>query len=81
MQCGKTAERHPRQVGIIIITTPARRPDQNAARMEAGALRLSMPPVPKDLYINAVKSVVAANADFVGRAALSPAFSACSFLG
>jgi branched-chain amino acid aminotransferase len=41
------------------------RPDQNAARMEAGAQRLSMPPVPKDMFVDAVKSMVAANADFV----------------
>jgi hypothetical protein len=33
--------------------------------MEAGAQRLSMPPVPKDMFVDAVKSMVAANADFV----------------
>jgi branched-subunit amino acid aminotransferase/4-amino-4-deoxychorismate lyase len=41
------------------------RPDQNAARMEAGAHRLSMPPVPKDQFVNAVQDVVRANADYV----------------
>lgn len=41
------------------------RPDQNAARMKAGALRLSMPPVPEDQFVEAVKNTVRANEDFV----------------
>eukprot|EP00877_Chromochloris_zofingiensis_P013018 jgi/Chrzof1/7970/UNPLg00030.t1 len=41
------------------------RPDANAARMAAGAARLSMPPVPAQQFIDAVASTVAANADYV----------------
>jgi len=41
------------------------RPDQNAARMQAGAARLSMPPVPEQQFVGAVKDIVAANNDFV----------------
>eukprot|EP00931_Biecheleriopsis_adriatica_P063128 TRINITY_DN38194_c0_g1_i2.p1 TRINITY_DN38194_c0_g1~~TRINITY_DN38194_c0_g1_i2.p1 ORF type:complete len:326 (-),score=66.31 TRINITY_DN38194_c0_g1_i2:45-1022(-) len=49
------------------------RPDMNAARFESGARRLGMPPVPKDIFVDAVKAVVAANARWVppgGRGAL-----------
>jgi len=41
------------------------RPTENAARLEEGALRMSMPPVPRDLFVKAVKSVVAANFPWV----------------
>ncbi|GAB4817956.1 hypothetical protein N2152v2_005002 [Parachlorella kessleri] len=41
------------------------RPEQNAERMEAGAARLSMVGLPKDLFVDAVKQTVAANKDFV----------------
>jgi len=41
------------------------RPDKNAERMHAGALRLSMPPVPEDQFVEAVKSMVKANVDWV----------------
>jgi branched-chain amino acid aminotransferase len=41
------------------------RPDKNAERMHAGALRLSMPPLPEEQFVEAVKSVVRANADYV----------------
>ena len=41
------------------------RPDLNAERMEASALRLRMPVFPKDRFIDAVKKVVAANAAYV----------------
>lgn len=41
------------------------RPDQNAARMRDGAARLSMPPVPADMFVDAVKNVVRANEDYV----------------
>ena len=41
------------------------RPDLNAERMEASALRLRMPVFPKERFIDAVKKVVAANAAYV----------------
>lgn len=41
------------------------RPDRNAARMAAGAARLSMPPVPEEQFISAVADTVRANADYV----------------
>ena len=41
------------------------RPDLNAERMYNSAERLEMPPFPKDKFVEAVKQVVAANADWV----------------
>ncbi|GIL67686.1 hypothetical protein Vafri_21024 [Volvox africanus] len=41
------------------------RPDQNAARFKAGAARMSMPAVPEEQFVEAVKSTVAANLDYV----------------
>ena len=41
------------------------RPDQNAARMARSADRLRMPAYPTDLFVEAVKRVVAANQEFV----------------
>jgi len=41
------------------------RPAANAARMQAGALRLGMPPVPEEMFISAVKAVVEANSRWV----------------
>lgn len=41
------------------------RPDMNAKRMADSAARLEMPPFPVDKFVDAVKQVVAANADFV----------------
>jgi len=41
------------------------RPDLNAARMHDTALRLEMPPFPKDRFVDAVKQVVKANEDWV----------------
>ncbi len=41
------------------------RPDLNAERMEASAKRLQMPVFPKERFIEAVKQVVAANAEYV----------------
>ena len=41
------------------------RPDLNAERMYNSALRLEMPPFPKDRFIDAVKKVVNANLDYV----------------
>lgn len=41
------------------------RPDKNAERIKAGALRLSMPPVPEAQFVSAVQSLVSANKDWV----------------
>ena len=49
------------------------RPKQNAARFAQGASRLGMPPVPEDIFINAVESVVRENERWIpptGRGAL-----------
>lgn len=40
----------------------ARRPDRNAARIKAGAQRLSMPEFPEDEFVRAVEATVKANA-------------------
>ena len=41
------------------------RPDMNAERMYDSALRLEMPPFPKDKFVEACEKVIAANKDFV----------------
>ena len=41
------------------------RPDQNAQRMQRSCRRLLMPEVPTEMFVQAVKDVVKANADFV----------------
>jgi len=41
------------------------RPDENAKRFAEGAGRMSMPPVPKDIFEDAVKKVISANRDYV----------------
>ncbi|GBF92212.1 branched-chain amino acid aminotransferase [Raphidocelis subcapitata] len=41
------------------------RPDRNAARLAAGAARLSMPAVPEDVFVSAVEQTVRANEEFV----------------
>ncbi|CAG9462729.1 unnamed protein product [Pedinophyceae sp. YPF-701] len=41
------------------------RPEKNAARMAGGAGRMSMQPIPEDVFVSAVESVVKANAAFV----------------
>lgn len=41
------------------------RPDLNAERMYSTAERLAMPPVPVDMFLDAVQKVVEANADWV----------------
>jgi branched-chain amino acid aminotransferase len=41
------------------------RPDANAERMQNGADRLSMPRVPTDMFVDAVKSIVKANEEYV----------------
>ena len=49
------------------------RPEENARRMQQGADRLKMPPVPESIFIDAVEQVVSANKKFippVGRGAM-----------
>jgi branched-chain amino acid aminotransferase len=41
------------------------RPDQNAQRMEASALRLEMPVFPQERFLSAIRQTVLANADYV----------------
>ncbi|KAL2134996.1 hypothetical protein VTI74DRAFT_10131 [Chaetomium olivicolor] len=41
------------------------RPDRNAVRMQHSAEFISVPPVPTDLFLDAVKAAVALNAEFV----------------
>ncbi|KAK4173879.1 aminotransferase [Triangularia setosa] len=41
------------------------RPDRNASRLQHSAEFISVPPVPVDLFISAVKAAVALNAEFV----------------
>ena len=41
------------------------RPDQNAKRMVDSAKRLEMPPVPEEMFLEAVDEVVAANKDWI----------------
>jgi branched-chain amino acid aminotransferase len=41
------------------------RPAMNAARLRNGCHRLSMPPVPEDIFLSAVHEVVSENADFI----------------
>ncbi|KAK3393348.1 aminotransferase [Podospora didyma] len=41
------------------------RPDRNAARLQHSAAFISIPPVPTDLFLEAVKAAVALNAEFV----------------
>ncbi|KAJ4297377.1 hypothetical protein N0V88_004296 [Collariella sp. IMI 366227] len=41
------------------------RPDRNALRMQHSAEYISVPPVPTDLFVDAVKAAVALNAEFV----------------
>ncbi|MGB1623093.1 MAG: branched chain amino acid aminotransferase, partial [Candidatus Poseidoniaceae archaeon] len=49
------------------------RPEENARRMQAGADRLRMPPVPESIFVDAIEQVVHANRGWVppcGRGAL-----------
>jgi len=41
------------------------RPDQNAARFADGAERMSMPAVPPEIFVDAVKKCISANRDFI----------------
>ncbi|AVK60826.1 branched chain amino acid aminotransferase [Lactobacillus sp. CBA3605] len=41
------------------------RPDRNAARMQTSCERLLMPQMPTDMFVDAVKSVVKANQDYI----------------
>jgi branched-chain amino acid aminotransferase len=56
---GMKAQRTPS--GSIVLF----RPDRNAARIAAGAARLSMPPFPEARFVEAVAETVRANADYV----------------
>jgi branched-chain amino acid aminotransferase len=57
---GLKAFRTPNDAGITIF-----RPDRNAKRLQHSAEVVSMPPVPEDLFIQAVKAAVALNAEYV----------------
>ena len=46
--------------GIVLF-----RPEKNAARLQDGARRLGMPPVPQEIFLDAIEQVVAANARWV----------------
>ena len=46
--------------GIVLF-----RPERNAARMQDGAHRLGMPPVPEEMFLDAIEQTVAANARWV----------------
>jgi branched-chain amino acid aminotransferase len=41
------------------------RPDQNAKRFAEGAGRMSMPPVPEDVFVDAVKKCISANRAYI----------------
>ena len=41
------------------------RPEMNAARLRNGCRRLSMPPVPEEIFLSAVQEVVSENGDFI----------------
>ncbi|CAK7564631.1 MAG: hypothetical protein SEPTF4163_002527 [Sporothrix epigloea] len=57
---GLKAFRTPGDKGIQIF-----RPDRNAKRLQHSSEVISMPPVPEQLFLDAVHAVVARNADFV----------------
>ncbi len=46
--------------GIVLF-----RPERNAARLQDGARRLGMPPVPEEMFLDAIEQTVAANARWV----------------
>ncbi len=46
--------------GIVLF-----RPERNAARLADGARRLGMPPVPEEMFIDAIEKTVAANARWI----------------
>ncbi|KAL2260900.1 hypothetical protein VTK26DRAFT_4971 [Humicola hyalothermophila] len=57
---GLKAFRLPGNEGIAVF-----RPDRNAARMRHSAEFISVPPVPEDLFLDAVRAAVALNAEYV----------------
>ena len=57
---GLKAFRTPGDAAITVF-----RPDRNAARMQHSAEFISVPPVPTDLFLDAVRAAVALNAEFV----------------
>ncbi|KAG2435322.1 hypothetical protein HXX76_007397 [Chlamydomonas incerta] len=58
---GDQQQQQPQQQPQILLF----RPEANAARFEAGAARMCMPPVPPEMFLAAVHAVVRANADWV----------------
>ncbi len=50
---------------VFVVKCVFRRPDKNARRVRYGCERLCMPPVPEDIFMEAVKSCVLANAKWV----------------
>ena len=60
---GAAGEQQQQQQHILLF-----RPEANAARFEAGAARMCMPPVPPEMFLAAVHAVVRANADWVREA-------------
>lgn len=53
-----------KNVGLFYIF-PVCRPDKNARRVRYGCERLCMPPVPEDIFMDAIKNCVLANAKWV----------------
>lgn len=61
VQCYEGLKAFRRPDGSISIF----RPDQNAGRMQRSASYISVPPVPEDLFVEAVNLAVSMNAEFV----------------
>lgn len=57
---GLKAFRTPNDEAITVF-----RPDRNAARLQHSAEVVSMPPVPEDMFLEAVRAAVALNAEYV----------------
>jgi hypothetical protein len=53
------------QTDVIHVLHGYHRPDKNSRRTQYGCKRLCMPPVPTDIFIDAIKSAVLANANWV----------------
>jgi branched-chain amino acid aminotransferase len=60
---GLKAYRSPRDTILLF------RPDMNAARLNRSAARLCMPPVDEEMFVTAIKTLVALERDWVPRAA------------
>jgi branched-chain amino acid aminotransferase len=59
---GLKAYRSPRNTPLLF------RPDMNAARLNRSAARLCMPPVDEEMFVTAIKTLVAVDRDWVPRA-------------